>query len=100
MFWQTHNLALTAPISHRVVSLALDGTITQGTANEIMAGSDTLATEAAEESESMERAEQDIDAPAVDTKPDDQPSGKLSMAEEVEEGHVQSAACMYFKHSP
>ncbi|VDC01967.1 unnamed protein product [Peniophora sp. CBMAI 1063] len=93
----THNIALTRSIAGFVVSLSPDGqVISQGSVSEALAKDETLAHDAEEEAQIIEKDEAVVDmgTPAAPAKP--KSGGKLIVAEEVAEGHVSwSSLNMY-----
>ncbi|TDL29986.1 P-loop containing nucleoside triphosphate hydrolase protein [Rickenella mellea] len=84
----THNVAMANPVADFVVSMCRDGRIaSRGTVEDAFAKSTRLVKETAQENEAIEKAEEDMDA----NKPDDKVKigdGKLTVAEEIAEGHV------------
>lgn len=92
---QTHNVALAAPIAEFVVSLGTDGRIkSQGTLSSALENDAKLSTYVAEERSQLKRADESIDE--AKPEPAEQKStGKLTVAEEVDEGHVGWSASEY-----
>lgn len=87
----THNVALAAPIADLVVSLSTDGTIaSKGTVSEALAKNKELAAEVAREKEAISKVDEEVDA--VPEPKLDSPDGKLTVAEDIAEGHVSWAA--------
>ena len=91
---QTHNVAMALPLADFVVSLGTDGHIvTQGTVLDALSKDSTLVEEI--QKEEKEIASEII----VENEPSkaalNENKGKLILAEEVEEGHVSSDACMF-----
>ncbi|KAF9016393.1 hypothetical protein BDZ89DRAFT_1094518 [Hymenopellis radicata] len=79
----THNVALTQPVADFVVSVK-DGRISaHGSASDVLGKTQSLKDEATKDEQSLEKGAQEIDGPA-----DKKSSGKLIVAEEMEEGHV------------
>ncbi|KAF8994841.1 P-loop containing nucleoside triphosphate hydrolase protein [Hymenopellis radicata] len=79
----THNVALTQPLADFVVSVK-DGRISaQGSALDVLGKTESLKDEATKDEQSLVKGAQEIDGPA-----DKKASGKLIVAEEMEEGHV------------
>ncbi|KAJ7134523.1 hypothetical protein C8R44DRAFT_729940 [Mycena epipterygia] len=78
----THNIALTRPVSQRIVSLSFDGRILQGSVDAVLKTSDTLAADVAQGQKALEE----------DMEPEDSvarvsgPTGKLIVEEKSQEG--------------
>ncbi|KAF8904953.1 P-loop containing nucleoside triphosphate hydrolase protein [Mucidula mucida] len=88
----THNVALTQPVADFVVSVK-DGRISaQGSACDVLGKTESLKGEATKDEQTLKNGAQEIDDPA-----DRKSSGKLIVAEEMEEGHVGwPALTLYF----
>ncbi|THH12876.1 hypothetical protein EW146_g7283 [Bondarzewia mesenterica] len=99
----THNVAMASPIADYVVSLGLDGRIvSRGSVSDALAKDKVLSEEVAEEVVFIEKADDEIDPEEPDVEEADQQDakadGKLTVAEEVQEGHVSwDAMSLYFK---
>jgi hypothetical protein len=87
---------MTSPIAHFVVSLGIDGRVlSQGSVSDALAQDESLAEEAMEGKQAMEKAADQIDPSGLKnetTKGD----GKLMVAEEIQEGHVSWQALKLF----
>ncbi|TDL28857.1 P-loop containing nucleoside triphosphate hydrolase protein [Rickenella mellea] len=84
----THNVAMASPIADFVVSMGRDGRVaSRGTVEDALAKSKRLVKETAQENEAIEKAEEDIDPKEPDAKAK-KSDGKLTVAEEIAEGHV------------
>lgn len=82
---------MTSPTAQFVLSLGLDGRVaSQGSVSEAIAKGVKIKEEIAEEKAAIEKSEQEVDsdAPKTEKKPD----GKLTVAEEIAEGHVSWSA--------
>ena len=89
---QTHNVAMTSPISDFVVSLGSDGRIlSQGTMSKALATSKALTRELKAGELELHKAEEAVDGEIPEVH--EGKSGKLMVAEEVAEGHVSWPAC-------
>ena len=78
------------PLADFVVSLGTDGQIeSQGSISDALSKNSELAEEVKHEEEAME-LDEDVDQ--TESVVEDA-AGKLVVAEEIEEGHVSSAAC-------
>ena len=82
-------MAIVSPISDFVVDVGSDGHIlSQGTLSTALAHDEKLLKEVQQDAEELQRAEEELD----DDKPEDvnakSSTGKLVVAEEIEEGHV------------
>ncbi|KAJ8520559.1 hypothetical protein ONZ45_g2613 [Pleurotus djamor] len=85
----THNVAMTTPIAHFVVSLGADGRIAnQGEASEVIAHDQELEKELKEERETLAKTEEIVDDAVPAPEDDKKVAGKLIAAEEIEVGHV------------
>ncbi|KIP03522.1 hypothetical protein PHLGIDRAFT_534840 [Phlebiopsis gigantea 11061_1 CR5-6] len=95
----THNVALAAPIAEFVVSLGSDGRIkSQGSLSSTLSKDTKLSAHVAKEASEIERADEVIDE-AKEDKPVETSTGKLIVAEEVSEGHVNwSALSLYINN--
>ena len=81
------------PLADFVVSLGTDGQIeSQGSISDALSKNSELAEEVKHEEEAME-LDEDVDQ--TESVVEDA-AGKLVVAEEIEEGHVSSAACEWF----
>ena len=84
---------MASPLADFVVSLGTDGHIAdQGSVSDVIAQNSKLAEEVEREEETIEQDEEESSERnniATDT------SGKLVLAEEIEEGHVSTDACEY-----
>ncbi len=91
IYRQTHNVAMVSPVADFVVDMGSDGRIlSQGSLSSALSRDSKLLKEIQEEQKELDKAEQEIDK-VDDTEKVDvakQISGKLVVAEEVEEGHV------------
>jgi ABC-type glutathione transport system ATPase component len=86
--FQTHNVALAAPIADFVVSLGLDGRIqTQGTIEDALKLNAKLLEETKKAEQVEEKAKDVIDEGGK--QDDKKTAGKLIVAEEISEGHVR-----------
>ncbi|KAI0717852.1 P-loop containing nucleoside triphosphate hydrolase protein [Cerioporus squamosus] len=87
----THNVAMVSPVADFVVDMGPDGRIlSQGSLSSALSRDSKLLKEIEEEQKELEKAEQEIDKVDEVEKRSEakQSSGKLVVAEEVEEGHV------------
>ncbi|KAI0717853.1 P-loop containing nucleoside triphosphate hydrolase protein [Cerioporus squamosus] len=87
----THNVAMVSPIADFLVDMGSDGRIlSQGSLSAALSKDSKLLKEVQEEQQVLEKAEQEIDPSAETEKVADaqQSSGKLIVAEEIQEGHV------------
>ena len=93
---QTHNVAMVSPVANFLVDVGSDGRIlSQGSLSSALSKDSKLLKELEEEQQELEKAEQEID-PSEETEKlaeAKQSSGKLIVAEEIEEGHVGWDAC-------
>ncbi|KAI0711801.1 P-loop containing nucleoside triphosphate hydrolase protein [Cerioporus squamosus] len=96
----THNVAMVIPVTDFVVDMGPDGRIlSQGSLDSALSRDSKLLKEIEEEQKVLEKAEQEIDKVDEIEKGEKakQSSGKLVVAEEVEEGHVGwKAIALYF----
>lgn len=78
---------MASPIAQFVVSLGIDGrVVSQGHISEALSQNRSLAVEATEDINAMNKANEEIDgAPKEEAAKGD---GKLVLAEEIQEGHV------------
>ncbi|KAJ7758122.1 hypothetical protein DFH07DRAFT_818757 [Mycena maculata] len=85
----THNVALTRPIAHFVVTFDGSSRVHSGSISEIVTRG-PLAAQIRKEQQLLDKTDQEVDttAPAA-TKPAD---GKLIVAEEMQVGHVSASA--------
>ncbi|KII86961.1 hypothetical protein PLICRDRAFT_275537 [Plicaturopsis crispa FD-325 SS-3] len=91
----THNVAMVSPIAQFVVSLGKDGEITsQGSVNEVLVQDHAFSLEMKENKAEIE-AEHDIDS-AAPSEAEKEADGKLTVAEEIAEGHVGMDAFKLF----
>ncbi|RPD70679.1 P-loop containing nucleoside triphosphate hydrolase protein [Lentinus tigrinus ALCF2SS1-7] len=87
----THNVAMVSPMADFVVDIGSDGRIlSQGSLSSALSRDSKLLKEVEEEQKELEKAEQEIDKVDENEKAGEgqKSSGKLVVAEEVEEGHV------------
>lgn len=91
---QTHNVALARPIAEFVVSMKHGRVFSKGSVSQVMAKDHSLVIEVEKEEESLEKADEEIEAqlPLDEPKSD----GKLIVAEEIALGHIRWPACMSF----
>lgn len=95
--YQTHNIALTAPIADFVVSIGLDG-IPHNVGSDISAALESdpiLAREAEAVQEEIELEKQVVD---VVNKEEQKSDGKLILAEEIVQGRITWKALKLFVH--
>ncbi|KAJ7435253.1 multidrug resistance-associated ABC transporter [Mycena latifolia] len=86
----THNVALTRPIAHFVITLGSAGKVdSYGTVAEIVQRDAKLASQIREDDQVLKKAQQEIDTKAPIATPAD---GKLIVAEEIKEGRVHASA--------
>ena len=93
---QTHNVAMVSPIADFVVDIGPDGRIlSQGTLENALAHDSQLLKDIEHETEKLHEADQDteIDGEKTEDVNAQSSSGKLVVAEEIEEGHIGWAAC-------
>ena len=84
---------MTSPVAHFVLSLGPDGRIaSQGTVSEAIATVNEIKEEVAQETAILEKAEQEVDSEPANAKPEKKSDGKLTVAEEIAEGHVSWSA--------
>ena len=84
------------PLADFVISLGTDGHImNKGSAAEVFANMPELVEEVKHEEEAIELDENEVEQGNEAVKADDK-KGKLVVAEEIEVGHVSSAACAFF----
>ena len=92
---QTHNVAMASPIAEYVVSLGLDGKVaSRGSVSDALAHDNALSKEVAEEVVAIEIADTEIDSEEPDNA-DKKADGKLTVAEEIHEGHVSWEASTF-----
>ena len=84
---QTHNVAITAPISDFVVSIHDGRVFEQGTAKQILKHDALVAEEARHDEEEIKKAEEEIDRPEAGGSTSNA-EGKLIEAEEIAVGKV------------
>lgn len=88
MKYQTHNVAMATPIADYVVSVGLDGRISShGSVQDALAKNKELSAEVADEVVAIEKDDTTIDAEEPN-EPAKKADGKLTVAEEIAEGHV------------
>ncbi|KAJ8473273.1 hypothetical protein ONZ51_g7973 [Trametes cubensis] len=96
----THNVAMVSPIADFVVSVGSEGRIlSQGTLLSALERDSKLMQELQEEQEEIRKTEGEIDADDEDEFENDvakQATGKLVVAEEMEEGHIGWSALKLF----
>ncbi|ETW87620.1 ABC transporter [Heterobasidion irregulare TC 32-1] len=94
----THNVAMASPIAEYVVSLGLDGKVaSRGSVLDALAHDNALSKEVSEEVVAIEKADTEIDSEEPDNA-NKKADGKLTVAEEIHEGHVSwEAMGLYFK---
>ena len=81
------------PVADFVVSLGSDGRIkSQGSLSTALSKDTELSAHVAKETSEIERADEVIDEAKPD-KPAETSAGKLVVAEEVSEGHVNWSSC-------
>ena len=89
---KTHNVAMVSPIADFVVSVGSEGRIlSQGTLLSALERDSKLMQELQEEQEEIRKTEGEIDADDEDEFENDvakQATGKVVVAEEMEEGHI------------
>lgn len=91
---QTHNVAMTSPIAHFVLSLTNDGRVSsQGTVAEIILVDKEMQKEVAKSQAAIVKEEERVDV-QTEEMPQKKADGKLVLAEEVAEGHVSWTARM------
>ncbi|KAH9846280.1 P-loop containing nucleoside triphosphate hydrolase protein [Lenzites betulinus] len=97
----THNIAMVAPIADFVVDMGSDGRIlSQGSLDNVLAQDSHLVKEVLDERAELEKAEQAADVEKPEDAPGKQASGKLVVAEEMEDGRVGwSAFRLYFANT-
>ena len=90
MFYlQTHNVAMVSPIADFVVDVGSDGRIlSQGSLENALAHDSKLLKEVEQETEELQKAEQEIDGEKAEDANASSSAGKLVVAEEVAVGHV------------
>ncbi|EIM92492.1 uncharacterized protein STEHIDRAFT_127305 [Stereum hirsutum FP-91666 SS1] len=93
----THNIAMATPIADYVVSVGLDGRISShGSVQDALAKNKELSAEVADEVVAIEKDDTTIDAEEPN-EPAKKADGKLTVAEEIAEGHVSWPALkLYF----
>ncbi|KAL6299635.1 multidrug resistance-associated ABC transporter [Sparassis latifolia] len=92
----THNVSMARPIADFVVSLGTDGRIlSQGSLSKALEANKKLSAEVVEEIEEIEKAEHEVDQPPNPDIPANA-DGKLIVAEEISEGHVEWPALKMF----
>ena len=88
-FPQTHNVAMVSPIADFVVDVGPDGRIlSQGSLENALAHDSKLLKEVEQETEELQKAEQEIDGEKTEDANSPSSAGKLVVAEEVAVGHV------------
>ncbi|KAK0480768.1 hypothetical protein IW261DRAFT_1474488 [Armillaria novae-zelandiae] len=96
----THNIAMAEPIAQYIVSLKEGRVASQGSLSTALSRDRALAKEAQRDEEAMHKASEEIDAEEDiegETDKDKKSSGKLIMAEEIQEGHIGWASLkLYF----
>lgn len=81
---------MASPLADYIVSLGTDGQIdSQGSAPDVLAKHSELVEEVKHEEEAIELDEDE----EATTSASDDATGKLVLAEEIEEGHVSNASC-------
>lgn len=90
---QTHNVAMVSPIARFVVTLGKDGKIaSHGSVDHVLADDTAFFLEAQKNEADLERVEQSSDYSGLEeTK--QEADGKLTVPEEIAEGHVSMDAC-------
>ena len=89
---QTHNVGMASPLADFVVSLGSNGqVVSEGSVSDALAKNSELAEELKHVEEAIE-LDKDEDAEQAEAVVEDN-SGKLVVAEEIEEGHVSREAC-------
>ncbi|TFK78157.1 P-loop containing nucleoside triphosphate hydrolase protein, partial [Polyporus arcularius HHB13444] len=87
----THNVAMVSPVADFLVDIGSDGRIlSQGSLSAALSKDSKLLKEVEEEQQVLEKVEQEIDPSAETEKAAEaqQRTGKLTVAEEIQEGHV------------
>ncbi|KAF7290261.1 Multidrug resistance-associated ABC transporter protein [Mycena indigotica] len=92
----THNIALTRPIADYIVTFGSDGRIqAQGTVSELSKRGSVMAqieAAVAEDAEQLDKQQEVIDPKVPEDNKPKSGDGKLIVAEEIQMGHVSSAA--------
>ena len=87
---------MASPLADFVVSLGTDGRIaSQGSVSDAIAKNKELAEEVKHEEKAIELDEEESPEESEETAEEANASGKLVLAEEIEEGHVSKDACEY-----
>ncbi|KII93466.1 hypothetical protein PLICRDRAFT_35686 [Plicaturopsis crispa FD-325 SS-3] len=95
----THNVAMVSPIAQFVVSLGKDGAIvSHGSVNDVLVENKAFLKEIEENKAEMEEAEQEIDSSGPE-EVKKEADGKLTVAEEIAEGHVGLDAFKLFTNA-
>lgn len=94
---QTHNVAMARPIADFVVAIKEGRIESQGTVQDAFKQDKALSEEAANDQQKLDKANEEVD----EQPPADEPkgSGKLIVAEEIQEGHVSWAAGAHLKQT-
>jgi hypothetical protein len=94
--YQTHNVAMTSPIAHFVVSLGVDGRVlNQGSVSDALMKGKNLLQEVVEDKHAMGKSADEIDRTNSEQEAP-KGDGKLTVAEEIQEGHVSWQALKLF----
>ncbi|KAJ7459763.1 P-loop containing nucleoside triphosphate hydrolase protein [Mycena latifolia] len=81
----THNIALARPVSEWIISLSLDGSITQGPVDIVLKTSETLATADTAEQKILEKGSEARKSGIIDSGP----TGTLMVSEISQQGSVK-----------
>ncbi|KAI9061281.1 P-loop containing nucleoside triphosphate hydrolase protein [Trametes sanguinea] len=93
----THNIAMVSPIANFVIDMGSDGRIlSQGSLKSALSQDPRLLYDVQEEREELEKAEGELSSEKPDDAVAHQAAGRLTVAEEREEGHVGWSALKLF----
>lgn len=100
-YQQTHNVAMASAIAQYIVAMGTDGRIAScGAPSDVIAQDAQLAAKVEHEQAAIatdEAADAATDSEITPTKVVDAPQGgKLTLAEEIQEGHVSWQACEFY----
>lgn len=91
---------MVSPVADFVVAMGSDGRIlSQGSLASALEHDSELLKEITEERAEIEKAEQEVTTPKPETLEATKSTGKLVVAEEMEDGHVGWTACEYHHRS-
>lgn len=95
LLFQTHHIAIVRGIAGYVVSVKDGRVVGQGPYEEVLKTDASLSKEVAEEEEDLRTADEETDSDVSQDENKIKSDGKLIVKEEIQEGLVSWAACMF-----